>query len=185
MATEVGNETIEEPEAITGDGRKKKSVTWILFAIHEEDKSKTICLTCNEKVSRGGNNPKHFNMTNLRKHLQSHSSEYKKFCEKEATKREEIAAANTQASVQARLKQITLQDLAKRRKPFPSNHPCAKELTYCLAEMIAINLQPFSIVEDVSFCRLMAELEPRYSLPSRRYLSDVVVPEIHFKVKHM
>ena len=50
----------------------------------------------------------------LRKHLQSHSSEYKKFCEKEATKQEEIAAANTQASVQARLKQITLQDLESR-----------------------------------------------------------------------
>ena len=109
MATEVGNETVEETEeteAITGDGgcstsdiveRKKKSIIWIFFAIHKEDKSKAICLTCKEKMSRGGNNPKHFNTTNLRKNLQSHSSEYKKFCAKEATKREEIAAANTQA----------------------------------------------------------------------------------------
>ena len=85
--------------------------------------------------------------------------------------------------MQEQLKQITLQDLAERRKPFPPDYPRAKELTYCLAEMIAIDLQPFSIVEDVGFCRLMAivedvgfcrlmaELEPRYSLPSRRYLS--------------
>ena len=196
MATEVGNEIFEEAdrtEVITEDGgcstsdiveRRKKSVIWIFFAVNKEDKSKAICLTCNEKVSRGGSNPKHFNTTNLRKHLQSHSSEYKKFCEKEATKREEIAVANTQASAQARLKQITLQDLAERRKPFLPDHPRAKELTYRLAEMIAIDLQPFSIVEDVGFCRLMADLEPRYALPSRCYLSDVVVPEIHSKVKH-
>ena len=62
--------------------RKKKSVTCMdIFAIHKEDKSKAICLICNEKVSQGGNNPKHFNMTNFCKHLQSHSSEYKKICE--------------------------------------------------------------------------------------------------------
>ena len=36
-----------------------------IFAVHKEDKSKAICLTCNKKVSRDGNNPKHFNMTNL------------------------------------------------------------------------------------------------------------------------
>ena len=47
-----------------------------------------------------------------------------------------------------------------------------------------IDLQPFSIVKDIGFCRLMANLEPRYSLPSRRYLSEVVIPEIHSKVKH-
>ena len=50
--------------------------------------------------------------------------------------------------------------------------------------MIAIDLYPFSIVEDVGLCRLMAELEPRYSLPSRCYLLDVMVPEMHSEIKH-
>lgn len=154
------------------------------FNVHKEDKSKAVCLTCNEKVSRGGSNPKNFNTTNLRKHLQSHSDKFKKFSEKEATKQEETQAANAQASAQASLKQITLQGLAERRKPFPPDHPRAKELTYRVAEMIAIDLQPFSIVEDVGFCRLIADLEPRYYLPSRRYLSEVVIPEIYAKVKH-
>ena len=31
---------------------------------------------------------------------------------------------------------------------------------------------------------MVAALEPRFSLPSRRYLSEVVIPEIHAKVKH-
>ena len=56
------------------------------FSVHKEDKSKTIYLTCSEKVSQGGNNQKHFNTSNLRKHLQGHSGEYKKLLETKATK---------------------------------------------------------------------------------------------------
>ena len=84
------------------------------FSVHKEDKSKAICLTCSEKVSQGGNNQKHFNTTNLRKHLQGHSGKYKEFFETEATKQEDIEA-NLQASVQAKLKQVSLQDLAERK----------------------------------------------------------------------
>jgi len=46
-------------------------------------------MTCNEAVSSSGTDPKHFNTTNLRKHLQSHVKECKEFCEKEAIKNEE------------------------------------------------------------------------------------------------
>ena len=47
--------------------------------------------------------------------------------------------------------------------------------------MIAVDLQPFSVVEDVGFCCLMAELEPRYVLPS---LSEIIIPGIHASVKY-
>ena len=58
-----------------------------------------------------------------------------------------------------------------------------KLLTYRVAEMISIDLQPFSVVEDTGFIRLVAELDSRFVLPSRRYLTEVVVPEIHAKAK--
>ena len=70
-------------------------------------------------------------MTNLRKHLQGHSGEYKKLLETEATKQEDIEA-NSQASVQAKLKQVSLQDLAERKSHL--DHPCPKEITHHLAE---------------------------------------------------
>ena len=50
--------------------------------------------------------------------------------------------------------------------------------------MIAIDLQPFSVVSDVGFEHLLAEMEPRYVLPSRRHFSKVLIPEIFTKVKH-
>ena len=34
--------------------------------------------------------------------------------------------------------------------------------------MMAIDSQPFSIMEDMSFLRLMANVCPKYTMPSRR-----------------
>ena len=44
--------------------------------------------------------------------------------------------------------------------------------------MIALDNQPFSLVEDIGFQRLIQHLEPRYSLPSRKYITEVVIPRI-------
>ena len=48
-----------------------------------------------------------------------------------------------------------------------------------IAEMVALDKQPFSIVKDSGFkALLMALLEPRYGLPSRRYIAETVIPTI-------
>ena len=91
-------------------------------------------MTCSEAISRGGTNSKHYNTTNLRKHLQSHDKEYKEFCEKEAIKKEEAK------SKEASFKQLTLDSILEKRKPYPSDHPRVKLLTYHVAEMIVLDL---------------------------------------------
>ena len=45
-------------------------------------------------------------------------------------------------------------------------------------EFIAFDDQPFSVVEDVGFRRLIEHIEPRYAMPSRRHFSDVCLPEL-------
>ena len=46
-------------------------------------------------------------------------------------------------------------------------------------EMIALDDQPFSIEEDRRFRRLIEHIEPRYSLPSWCYFSNVSLPALH------
>ena len=48
--------------------------------------------------------------------------------------------------------------------------------------MIALDNQPFSVVEDPGFIRLVSVLEPRYVIPSRKYLVDKVLPTVHSDV---
>ena len=54
--TEMINETEEvtTSESTLDTERKKRSVIWGYFVVRKEDKSKAVCMTCNEVVSRSG-----------------------------------------------------------------------------------------------------------------------------------
>lgn len=65
--------------------------------------------------------------------------------------------------------QATVNGLFERQRPYSLDHCKSKALSYCIAEMMALDLQPFSLVEDPGSCPLMREVDPRYSIPSRRY----------------
>ena len=49
--------------------------------------------------------------------------------------------------------------------------------------MIAIDNQPFTIVENQGFIELLAHLQPKYMIPSRRYFSEVMLPKAYEDVK--
>ena len=71
--------------------RKKRSAIWSFFVVDKEDKSKAVCPTCEEKISRGGKQPKSFNTTNLGKHLEhtkGHEDKYKEYIEQEKKRQE-------------------------------------------------------------------------------------------------
>ena len=51
--------------------------------------------------------------------------------------------------------------------------------------MIATDNQPFSVVHDTGFNHLIKTLEPRYVLPSRKYFSKSIVPDINAKLAEM
>ena len=75
-------------------------------------------------------------MTKLCKQLQNHSSEYKNFYKKEATKQKKLKQLIYIG------KQITV---FSRKKKFPPDHLSAKKLTYHTLEMTAIDLQLLSL----------------------------------------
>ena len=54
-----------------------------------------------------------------------------------------------------------------------------KKLDLLVAKMVAEDLQPLSIVENKGFIKLLNELEPRYTMPSRRHLIRTILPGIY------
>ena len=44
--------------------------------------------------------------------------------------------------------------------------------------MVALDSQPFSIVEDSGFVSLLKEMELCYTIPSRKYISETILPRI-------
>lgn len=48
-----------------------------------------------------------------------------------------------------------------------------------MGEMIALDCQPFSVVGNVGFVCILHAAEPRYVLPSRRYITVTTIPQIY------
>ena len=165
-----------------------KSIVWQYFSICENDEAKAECLVCKSKggrtlLSRGGKQKKNFTTTNMPSHLQSlHPSKYIELTDSERArpeKRKDHAEENTTATMRKKLKnQMSLKESFDAGVGWDSASPPAKRVNKLIAEMIAVDNQPFMVVEDLGFLRLINGICPKYKVPSRHYFSDTVIPEL-------
>ncbi|XP_067319351.1 zinc finger BED domain-containing protein 4-like [Anolis sagrei] len=57
--------------------------------------------------------------------------------------------------------------------------PTAKQITQCVGEMMALDHQPFRMVEREGFRRLMALAFPHYKIPTGAIFSQNIIPALH------
>ena len=151
---------------------------WSYFIVSCTDECKASCITCQALVSRGGKKQKSYNTSNLHKHLMTnHPALHKELHEREVARNEESAAELN------RLKQPTLVQVIEAKTPYEFDHPRSRKIHETVGEMIAVDCELFNIVKRTGFKRLMNVLEPRYTLPSDKYFSDTLLPEMYTKVK--
>lgn len=85
-------------------------------------------------------------------------------------------------------KQITLEGVIDRVSKFSQNDERSKKISKLIAEMMCLDMQPFSIVENKGFLRLLNHLEPRYTIPSRKTFSNNILKDMYSQltseVKH-
>jgi len=136
-------------------GRRKSEI--LSYFVVTADAHYVECKKCQEKISRGDRNTKTFNTTNLVQHLRKHSEEFKKY------EKEKADNASKQAKAPQQLSFPETEDCIK---PWNVNDPRAQRITCRLVEMIALDNQPFSVVKDSGFVRLLKEIELRYTVPS-------------------
>ena len=155
---------------------KRRSPIWQYFTAGEGDRQATYKV-CRAKVSRGGQAVKTFTTTNLVGHLRKHTAEYQKYEDAKSTT-EHLSHESSKAP----LKQLTLEESSSRTKVRDLSDPQAVEITTKVGEMIALDCQPFSVVDNIGFICLLHVAEPRYSLPSRRHITETVLPQIHSRI---
>ena len=148
----------------------KRSSIWAFFTT-AENTNFAKCSVCLKEVLRGGHSTKSYTTTNLVNHLKSkHPKEYKNYEELKVTKEKEINSKDQQSNGnEATLKQVTLPEARDLLKPWDINDHRAKSIHIKIAEMIALDCQPYSLVNDVGFKALVRALE---LIPSRRYFCE-------------
>ena len=149
-----------------------KAVIWNYFVVSERNEQFAVCQLCRENVSQGGKTIKTFGTTNLIDHLKkNHPVDFKDYEEKK-----KVQELTVKQSKEHGKKQLTLEDTNIQQ--WDINDTRTVRVHNKIAEMMALNFQPLSIVSDVGFIRLLNTLELRYKLPSRRYFTENVIPEI-------
>ena len=75
-------------------------------------------------------------------------------------------------------RQPTVEETQTRVKVWDINDPKAECIHCKIAEMMALDYQPLSVVNDVGFTSLLQTIEPKYKVPSRKYFTENVLPKI-------
>ncbi|XP_034024641.1 zinc finger BED domain-containing protein 1-like [Thalassophryne amazonica] len=125
------------------------------------DKTNAICRHHNGTVRYSGNT------TNLRAHLHRHHAD-------------KLAAAPKSQQKPVELKQTTLDNTTYK---FPSTSPRAIKITDSVVHFICLDLRPYCVVENRGFRYMVNTLEPRYVIPTRRYIIEIAVPRKYEEVK--
>uniref|UniRef100_A0A672FGU6 BED-type domain-containing protein n=1 Tax=Salarias fasciatus TaxID=181472 RepID=A0A672FGU6_SALFA len=141
-----------------------KAKVWQHFSFYrlpgktELDMTHTVCKHCKAKLKYFGNT------TNARAHITRHHPEMS-----DTEKQSRPPAAD----------QRTIQYFTK----LSANSERAKKITRSIACFIAKDLRPYSVVENEGFICMLQTLEPRYAIPSRKFLSETAVPQLYEETK--
>ncbi|XP_073671353.1 zinc finger BED domain-containing protein 4-like [Paramisgurnus dabryanus] len=154
------------------------SAVWKHFKVSEKEAKTAVCRHCSAELSRGGASAKTYSTSSLIYHLKSKHPEHHAEYEKDTAAATATAAAKRKVAP-GPTPTPSVADFLEKAKKFANDSAKAKGITKRIMEFIALDDQPFSVVEDVGFRRLIDYIEPRYTIPSRRHFSDVCLPEMY------
>lgn len=134
---------------------QKRSSIWEYFSVAEDAKF-TICSVCSKQVPRGGDNTKSYTTSNIVHHLNQsiHTGENKKYEKLKAAKEKQSKdkqATKLGRGNEVKLKQTALAEVQKLRLPWDINEHHTKFIHFKITEIISLDCQPCSIVDDSSF----------------------------------
>ena len=169
-----------------------QSVVWKFFRLDDVDDAFAKCNICSKELKRGQKNkgPKSYSTAPLHNHLKRwHKADYEAAyaeADEEKTNRTDDPVSLTPK--ERKLKemsamQVTLHGCFQTKKIWDINDSHSQAITKKIVKMIAADNQPFSIVEDQGFIELMAHLEPRYLIPSRKYFTQEALPKFYTNVR--
>nr|XP_023397780.1 zinc finger BED domain-containing protein 4 [Loxodonta africana] len=158
---------------------KKTSKLWNHFSICSADSTKVVCLHCGRTISRG-KKPTNLGTSCLLRHLQRFHGNVLK---SDASETALPSSPERHMPLSTELPGASSRDDTSEK--FCDSHPVAKKITSLIAEMIALDLQPYSFVDNVGFNRLLEYLKPQYSLPSPSYFSRTAIPGMYDNVKQI
>ncbi|XP_016966946.1 zinc finger BED domain-containing protein 4 [Drosophila biarmipes] len=161
------------PNKQSNSKRSKISHVWKYFK-KSDDQKLAKCLYFGKEYKTSGNT------FNLRDHLKRFhpSLEINK---PDSSKPVEVTDKNETASTSSscRSSMNSVASYFKRAVLYESNSKRKTDIDKALTEMVAKDVQPYNIVENEGFIKYTQVLNPRYKLPSKTHLRDVLMSNLY------
>lgn len=154
--------------------KNSKSVVWQYFGFKTEDTTNPICRVCARTIPCKG-----ANTTNLFSHLRDHHAAQYSQC-KSSQKTAKMDAASTIVSTQ---QQPTLMECFQKKESLNPNSNEAWKCHKAIGYWIGKDMMPLYSVERKGFRKMIEALNPRYSVPSRRFFADRVMNDLYHKTQ--
>ncbi|XP_073667609.1 E3 SUMO-protein ligase ZBED1-like [Paramisgurnus dabryanus] len=155
------------------------SVVWRFFGFQKSDVDQTtiLCKCCRAKIQAKGGNT-----SNLLQHLsRKHVLEYQECMKlKSADSAPSTSAGNT-GKPKEKSSQMSLKDAFARGTFYDRKSKRWIEITNSITNHIAKDMVPLITVEKDGFKQMIKTLDPRYEMPSRKYFSQVAIPNLYQK----
>ena len=180
---------------------RPKSRVWDFFKPDEDNKKYAICSLCNAKISRGSDIPKKQTTKAMEHHLNfSHADKFKVSKPKESETENEpsgsqgLKRAANDDNENAKLFNLrskkerktmlfqTIPGWVESQSKLEFNSQRAQKIHKSIFEMNILDKQPWTMVNDPGFIRLLNVLEPRFEIASDKYYREMLEPS-HLAIK--
>ncbi len=173
----------------------KKNPIWDYFQKSLTDPKTANCNRCRASISLGSAEPRRQTATNLVTHLKNrHSADFKVYQGKKeqnlsgpsgASASSSGQTASSSATTAPLLRQPSLKESLERSNPWPCDNPRSVELDTAVFNMIVLDCQPFSMVNDRGFGKLMQKAQPRYHVKSDKFYRELLPVRYEKAVKEI
>uniref|UniRef100_A0A8D0G4F9 BED-type domain-containing protein n=1 Tax=Sphenodon punctatus TaxID=8508 RepID=A0A8D0G4F9_SPHPU len=174
--------------------KRRRSAVWQYFKEDRRDSLIVICQLCRKRLrlgrkggSRVGTTTMHNHMTRVhpnvgrasrsRSQPQTPSPQLCRTPSADSTDSissgEALPAALLSSTVA-----MTLPESMPQHEEYHSMHPTSQEMTTAVGIMLAVDMLPFSFVENEGFRCVMSEAVPHWKMPSSVYFEQKAVPEL-------
>ena len=145
------------------------SFCWKYFDVNPKNKNTSVCKLYQTIISRSGKSAKTFTTTNMLNHLRKIHPEKAKVADKKRKYNEclgtDIPGTSGNSYEPPAKHQTTIESILAKKKIWDINDHRSQEIHYLIGEVIAVDIQPYSVTFDIEFNRLIAKLCPNYSIP--------------------
>ncbi|XP_072315249.1 zinc finger BED domain-containing protein 4-like [Eucyclogobius newberryi] len=149
---------------------------WLHF--NEPTPGRGKCLHCDQMVSMGATAGRNKNTTNLWKHLENHHADVFREAKKRKEDMKNAELTSGGSNIIARIASAQPQSDKWKEVELKS-----KKIDKLVAEMCAADDQPFSVVSGKGFKRLIAALEPKYTVKSEHFYHSHLLENLYKKVQ--